>query len=115
VGATFDPTVLGQLVGGDEDAIDELLADYLANVRELRPAMAAEGRHSLAHIAGIAHRLKSSSQAVGALALARACQTLEDACGAGNAAHAHATFEQVRALLDDMEARLMARLDEKVN
>ncbi|RJG02459.1 PAS domain S-box protein [Noviherbaspirillum sedimenti] len=78
--AAVDVNVLKGLVGADDDAVRELLADYRAIARQ----QAVELRHELdagniGLVGAIAHKLKSSSQSVGALALAAVCAELERA------------------------------------
>jgi PAS domain S-box-containing protein len=75
-----DFTVLASLVGDDNAIIRELLTDYLASVRRLTPELrqhAAKG--NARDVGSIAHKLKSSSRSVGALALGDLCNELENA------------------------------------
>ena len=82
----LDLAVLRALVGDDPQIVDELLADYAAAARDL-----AAGIHEafvagdLGRIATGAHQLKSSSRAVGALALGEVCAELEMTSRAGAA------------------------------
>lgn len=83
--SAVDVSVLRSLVGDDEEAVHQLLAEYLACLRrqgdELR-RMADEG--NLGQVGSVAHKLKSSSRSVGALAVAEACNELEKAAGHGD-------------------------------
>ena len=76
----FDVSVLSALIGDDQVVIREFLCDYLASSRglaaETRAAFAA--RDSSA-VAASVHKLKSSSRAVGALALWDLCNRIESA------------------------------------
>ncbi|MBD5803938.1 Sensor histidine kinase RcsC [Azoarcus sp. Aa7] len=76
----LDVSVLGGLVGDDPVVIREFLGDYLASARglvaEARTAFAARDS-SL--VAACSHKLKSSSRAVGALALGDLCNRIESA------------------------------------
>lgn len=83
--SAVDVSVLKSLVGDDEEAVHQLLAEYLACLRqqgeELRRT-ASEG--SLGQVGSVAHKLKSSSRSVGALAVAEACNELEKAAKLGD-------------------------------
>jgi CheY-like chemotaxis protein/HPt (histidine-containing phosphotransfer) domain-containing protein len=80
-----DLEVLKGLVGNDENILTEFLTDYLTaageQVEELRKAITAD---DALHVAAIAHKLKSSSRSVGALAFGDRCADLESACKAGD-------------------------------
>jgi CheY-like chemotaxis protein/HPt (histidine-containing phosphotransfer) domain-containing protein len=107
----LDIGVLQALVGDDADLTRDFLTDYRACAREeaaaLRAAAAAGDRKG---VTAIAHRLKSSSRSVGALALGELCADLE----AGDPPHAAAPlapglirFEEALAAVEaDIEARL---------
>ncbi len=99
-----DIHVLEELVGDDPVTIDEMLQDYQASVAkaaaELREAYQS-GRYP--SVGSIAHKLKSSSRSVGALALGELCADMEVA-GKNNDAHALA------ALLPRFDAEL-AKVD----
>ncbi len=74
----LDRSALARLVGPDSAMANELLASFVPALREqaaeLLAAMAAGDRSQLA---GLAHKLKSSAQSVGAVALGSACSRLE--------------------------------------
>lgn len=76
--AAVDVSVLQSLVGHDAETVRKFLADYLASARrlagEVRAALAAGDTR---HAGAIAHKLKSSSRSVGALALGDLCAELE--------------------------------------
>jgi PAS domain S-box-containing protein len=76
--ALLDRSALVRLVGPDSAMVHELLASFVPALREqaaeLLAAMAAGDRSQLA---GLAHKLKSSAQSVGAMALGSACSRLE--------------------------------------
>ncbi|HRQ00646.1 MAG TPA: response regulator, partial [Terrimesophilobacter sp.] len=73
-----DPDVLRELVGNDEAVMRELLGDYLAVLdtqgEALRQAIAAP---EMQEVGRIAHKLKSSSRAIGATGLGNLCAELE--------------------------------------
>ena len=107
----LDIGVLHALVGDDPDLKRDFLTDYRACAREeaatLRAAATDGDRQG---VMAVAHRLKSSSRSVGALALGDVCASLE----AGDDAHAIAAsapglirFEEALAAVEaDIEARL---------
>lgn len=77
---TLDTAKLAELIGDDPDMIAELLQDFLvsasAAASEMRNAFAAS---AWKEVGAVAHRLKSSSRSVGALALGEICEALEEA------------------------------------
>ncbi len=76
--AVLDVQQLRDLVGDDNDTVRELLQDYAhtaaLHTAELRQALAAADR---ALAAAVAHKLKSASRSVGAIALADVCEQIE--------------------------------------
>ncbi len=75
-------------VGGDE-MLAMMLRTFIQFADERIPAMASEvARGQLREAAAIAHSLKSSARQLGAMALGDACQTMEEAGKAENAAAA---------------------------
>ncbi|HCY64904.1 MAG TPA: hypothetical protein DHV59_19210 [Oxalobacteraceae bacterium] len=116
--SAVDIGILKALVGDDEDAVHELLTEYLASTRlqaaELRRA-ACEGDIGLA--GSIVHKLKSSSRSVGALALADACAELEEAARADDEAaflRGMPKFEMTVAAVKSKLAGLQAESAEKL-
>ena len=81
----MDVDVLKALVGDDAEILREFFVEYQASARnlaeELRQACAAE---DAPQVGRIAHKLKSSSLSVGALALGGLCAELERACNTGD-------------------------------
>jgi two-component system sensor histidine kinase/response regulator len=81
----LDPSFLKQTFGDDPDLIKEILGDYVEpatkTVAEIDSAFAAR---DAAAVGAAAHKLKSSSRAVGADALADLCLALEKAGKAGD-------------------------------
>ena len=82
--AVLDSTVLPKLLGDDSPAvIAEFLGDYLKSANQAAVKLrAAALREDWKAVGAEAHRLKSSSRSVGALALGECCGRLEEA---GNA------------------------------
>jgi CheY-like chemotaxis protein/HPt (histidine-containing phosphotransfer) domain-containing protein len=82
-----DIAVLRGIVGDDPEIVRELLTDYQLSVGKLAAELrahcdAGRGREA----AAIAHKLKSSSRSVGAIALGDLCAELENAGKAGDLA-----------------------------
>ncbi len=85
--ALLDEQALTCLIGDDRQMIAEILRDYAESLGLLAAQLEdACGYDDRAAIGAIAHRLKSSSQAVGALRLAQLCSELEQAANADDAA-----------------------------
>ena len=83
----MDVNVLKKLVGDDEEIIRDFLHDFRLSAAkiaaELRTACAAG---QAADAGALAHKLKSSSRSVGALALGELCAEMEQAGKAGDMA-----------------------------
>ena len=81
-----DVNVLKALIGDDEAMIREFLHDFRISAAkiaaELRTACAVG---EIAAAGGLAHKLKSSSRSVGALALGELCAAMEKAGKGGDA------------------------------
>ena len=101
----FDPAVLLDLLGGDREAVAEILAEYDADaprqLAELREAVAAGDAE---RVRRLAHTLKGASANVGAEALRGAALRLEQAAAAGDLAGGE-------ALVATMDAELERALD----
>jgi HPt (histidine-containing phosphotransfer) domain-containing protein len=80
-----DVNVLRALVGNDAAILREFLQDFRSSAAaitlDLRAACAAQQTKA---VADAAHKLKSATRAVGALALGELCQAMEDAGKAGD-------------------------------
>ncbi len=104
-----EASVLMDMFGDDAATFREILTDFAgpatANAGEIRDAWAAR---SAAGVRGAAHKLKSSSRAVGANALADLCEALETAARAEDLAEidglAARLPELLREVLDYVEA-----------
>ena len=79
-GAAIDLAALSDIFGNDADLLKDILNDFIEpatdNVKEITDACT---ERSSAAVGAAAHKLKSSSRAVGANALADLCQALEKA------------------------------------
>ena len=77
--SVMDVSVLEALVGDDPVIVNEFLTDYLAssrdNMEEMHAVLAVGDARQ---VGSLAHKLKSSSRAVGALALGDLCAELEN-------------------------------------
>lgn len=101
----LDISVLTGLVGDDPEVIAELVHDFLRSLEQgktqLRQAVATADWLTAG---AVAHRLKSSSRAVGALALGECCERLERAGKAGDGAIVEKAFpefeKEVSAFID---------------
>ena len=93
---TFDANALARTVGGDAAAMRELLVHWRAAAALMLAEMRdAAGHDDRARVATLAHRLKSSSRAVGAAALGGLCERLENAVRTGDNAAIGALLERV--------------------
>lgn len=92
-----DVRVLEELVGSEPEVIADFLAQYRASARSLGADLrAARDAGDLAAIAGAAHKLKSASRAIGALALGDLSAAIEQAARAQQS-------EAVRSLLPSFD------------
>ena len=79
----IDLAVLGEISGGNADVEAEVLAQFTpANEEDVAALLAALETRDMAAIGRVAHRIKGSSSAIGALALATVCARLEAAARA---------------------------------
>jgi PAS domain S-box-containing protein len=85
--AVVDIDVLKSIVGDDAEIVRELLGDYLISVRNLSTELRTHCVQGRGREAGsVAHKLKSSSRSIGAIALGDLCAQLENAGKAGDLA-----------------------------
>ncbi|NMG46446.1 response regulator, partial [Aromatoleum toluvorans] len=111
--AVFDVAVLEALVGSERAVVDDFLGDYRGALRELSDALrTAVARDDAGAIVAVAHKLKSSSRAVGALQLGELCAELEIAARAGLRAVVARHFGAFDAAAAAVEARIGERLCE---
>lgn len=70
--------ILRELIGGDDKVVLEFLSDYLCNAYLLQSEITSSFQSlNFDSLASMAHKLKSSSRAVGALQLGRICELIE--------------------------------------
>ena len=80
-GPIIDLAVLRNLIGDDEAAIQELLSAYCTMAPpSIKDMLAMARARNYARASAEAHRLKSSSRAMGAALIADLCADIEDAC-----------------------------------
>ena len=104
--ALFDAQVLPSLTGGDATLVEELLAAYRISARDTAQSLSkAQASANWRQVGELAHRLKSSSRAVGAMQLGEICATLEQAGRDGGG-----DGELIHQLMDDFDAALDAAL-----
>lgn len=107
----LDLAVLRQLVGDDDAVLRDFLASYRSCASDeagaLRCALAAG---DLRGMSAAAHRFKSSSRSVGALALGERCAELELAGQAGDEAACRRGLQLLEVELSTVQARIDERL-----
>ncbi|MDP2677999.1 MAG: response regulator [Rhodoferax sp.] len=103
----MDISVLEALVGDDPAIVNEFLTDYLEssrdNMEEMRVVLAAGDSRQ---VGSLAHKLKSSCRAVGALALGDLCAELENLGKTEDMAAIAKTMVQFDACLTEVEAAI---------
>jgi CheY-like chemotaxis protein/HPt (histidine-containing phosphotransfer) domain-containing protein len=106
-----DVAVLKGLVGDDPQLVHRLLADYRAAAERLgQEVRAASSTDDTRQIGAIAHKLKSSSRSIGALALGDLCAELENACRSGTREEVQRGVVKFEAELREVDAQIAALL-----
>ena len=106
-----DVTVLQGLVGDDPQVVRRFLSDYRAAAERLAQEMrTARGTGDVRQIGAIAHKLKSSSRSIGALALGDLCAELENACRGGTHEEVSRGIVQFEAAVREVDAQIAALL-----
>lgn len=109
-----DVNVLKQLIGNEKETIQEFLAEYLDSARTLTwDILLAFKADDVRHISAIAHRLKSSSRSVGALALGDLCAGLENAGKEGNRGYIREHLLELEQVLTAIEIEIRELLTEQ--
>ncbi len=107
--AILDVQILRDLVGSDSDTLTELLQDFSESAQQLGGAIRAACQvRDAKEVSAVAHKLKSASRSVGAMALSEVCAALESAAHEGDAALTEALRGQFEEALDAAMARLQA-------
>lgn len=100
--AVLDIGVLKSMIGDNETLIEEFLRDYRIALSTLASELSAAASAGDNHGVGdIAHKLKSSSRAVGALRLGEVCDALEKVAKAGDTAVVLAEFARFVDVVTD--------------
>ncbi|MEZ5585619.1 MAG: PAS domain S-box protein [Sedimenticolaceae bacterium] len=110
IAKVVDVSVLEGLVGDDRQIIHGLLTQYRDTARGYAKELHVAGIHNdIAEIGAIAHKLKSASRSVGALALGDLCAGLENAAKTGDSQTAleelnafDSAFAQVDEAIDQL-------------
>ena len=104
--AALQVQMLEALVGSDPQVIEEFLREFHASARQLGAELVAAGSAgNAADAVRIAHKLKSSARAVGAVLLGELCVAIETVGKANDAA-------AIQALLPEFESALAAVMQE---
>ncbi|HEX6735258.1 MAG TPA: response regulator, partial [Azonexus sp.] len=107
-----DLAVLAGLLGHNRANLHRLLGIYQTSLRTARAEFeAARAADDIRAIAAVAHRLKSSSRSIGALALGDICAELENACRAGDAVAITEGTGKLAAALDEVDASVVDLLN----
>lgn len=94
----IDRAVQRQVIGDDPDLLQELVLDYLASSRaQLAELRRLIDQGDLAAAAETAHKLKSSSRAIGASGLGEEVESFEQAVGAMSGSAAGAALTTLKA------------------
>ena len=97
-----DVAVLAALVGNDQEVVNDFLHDFRCSATQIEAELkAAYEAGKTAQVGALAHKLKSSARAVGALALGELCAKIEHAGKAGR-------IEELTMLLPRFEAEMTA-------
>lgn len=97
----IDRSVLGEWLGDDDTAIDELLAVFAGSIAgELNHMGDLFAANDLPAFAKAAHRLRGAALSMGARSLAAAAATLDAAARSGDAGAIAAGFPALRVQVD---------------
>lgn len=81
--AVFDPNVLAEVVGDDEDFVAEVLGEFLATAPEMMEDIRQAMDDGPGALVRCAHALKGACRSIGASALGQVCAALEAEARAG--------------------------------
>jgi two-component system sensor histidine kinase/response regulator len=102
-----DASILVSLVGGDQRLVDEVLREFCDSAVVLgRKLIDCCGESNATEAAEIAHKLKSSARAVGALKLGELCEGIESAGNCADVAECSRLRPQFKAELATVMAFL---------
>jgi chemotaxis protein CheZ len=100
----IDVSLLAELIGDDQDAIAEMLDDFLAQAVPLSTAALAQILTDPVEAHRAAHSLKSAARYVGATQLADLAAEVEAALDESRAGEASVSAAQLPAAIDDVAA-----------
>lgn len=110
--SVLDPSVLQQLVGDEQQVIHTLLTEYADSIANAAVALrSAFAQRNFAAMTTTAHRLKSSSRAVGALELGELFAEIETAGRFDD----HQAMVRCMAQFENMLTAIEARLDSLIS
>ncbi|MCW9088353.1 MAG: PAS domain S-box protein [Gammaproteobacteria bacterium] len=110
-GLLVDVSVLKQLVGDDRETVLGFLSEYLKTTRKLFQEMkAAFEAGDMGHVSAIAHKLKSSSRSVGALALGDLYAGLQNTGKEGGRAYIVKQMAELEATWSAVESEICTLL-----
>jgi HPt (histidine-containing phosphotransfer) domain-containing protein len=105
--SAIDVTALNDVFGDDPPTVRRFLAEYRSSATQLAAEMrSARDAGDIRQIGSIAHKLKSSSRSIGALALGDLCAELENACRTGARGAVGQGIEQFEAELREVSAQI---------
>ncbi|MCW8907922.1 MAG: PAS domain S-box protein [Sedimenticola sp.] len=109
-----DINVLKQLVGDEKETLQEFLTEYLDSARTLSDnILSAFKADDVRHVSAVAHKLKSSSRSVGALALGDLCAGLENAGKEGDREYIREHLKELEETLNKIEIEIRDLLSEQ--
>jgi HPt (histidine-containing phosphotransfer) domain-containing protein len=109
--ALLDMEVLSETFGGNPDKMRKYAFMFLETAREgLLEIDRALAAGEVGRAAGVAHRIKSSARAVGAMGFGDVCADLEAQREHGTIAQARSLAARLRALLARLERYIAAEL-----
>lgn len=113
--SALDVSVLEGLVGDDPDVIRDFLRDFRASATAIGTQLAvANAAGDMSEVGDLAHKLKSSSRSVGALALSERCAELEASAATQDRAALAVLLRRFEHQLAAVQAGLVAVLDENM-
>lgn len=110
----IDLSILARAVGADQHLIRRYSALFVDGTREsVMELQAALDQGDMGLLADLGHRMKSSARMVGALGLARLCETLEGLRREGSLSDANGVVEQISFMSTRISADIDAVLQPK--
>ncbi len=106
--SVLDIAKLRELVGDDDDTVNEFVHEYAQSARPLVEQLLAALREQDTRVAmQVAHKIKSASRSVGAMELAHLCETIERA---GDGLDGRSVLQVLEAAWRDLDQALQAEL-----